>query len=283
MSPVETLFFHGLPAVRLCASDGSTATITLHGAHVVSWTDAQGLERLYLSPTSRFEAGQAIRGGVPVIFPQFSTRGPLPRHGFARTAAWSVVDAPPAPAPAGCSVTLRLHSNTSTRALWPHAFVCELTVALEDGCLTMRLEVHNLGTAPFRFQAALHSYLAVGAIGSVRLSGLENCVFEDSTQADRPRAMDPQAVLPIDGTTDRIYYDTPSPLALQSDLGTLAVRQEGFCDVVVWNPGQTQEGAFADLPQDGHQHFVCVEAALIGRACELGAGERWVGVQTLGA
>ena len=281
MSPVETLLFHGLPAVRLRASDGSTATITLHGAHVVSWTDAQGLERLYLSPTSRFEAGQAIRGGVPVIFPQFSTRGPLPRHGFARTAAWSVVDAPQAPA--GCSVTLRLHSSANTHTLWPHAFVCELTVVLEDGRLAMRLDVSNTGTTPLCFQAALHTYLAVGAIGSVRLSGLQNCVFEDSTQAHGPRAADPQAVLHIDGTIDRIYYDTPSPLALQSDHGALAVQQQGFCDVVVWNPGQTQEGAFADMPQDGYQHFVCVEAALIGRACELAAGEGWGGARRLGA
>lgn len=281
MSQVETLLFHGLPAVRLRAGDGSTATITLHGAHVVSWTDAQGLERLYLSPTSRYEAGQAIRGGVPVIFPQFSTRGPLPRHGFARTAAWSVADA--SPAPAGCSVTLRLHSSAETHALWPHAFVCELTVTLDAGRLAMRLEVSNLGTAPFSFQAALHTYLAVGAIGSVRLSGLENCVFEDTTQAHGPRAADPQAVLHIDGTTDRIYYDTPSPLALQSDHGALALQHQGFCDVVVWNPGQTAEGVFSDMPSDGYQHFVCVEAALIGRPCELGAGECWVGVQTLGA
>lgn len=280
MPQVETSIFHGLPAIRLHANDGSTATITLQGAHVVSWTDAQGLERLYLSPTSRFEAGQAIRGGVPVIFPQFSMRGPLPRHGFARTAAWTVVDAPQASA--DCRVTLRLCSNADTRALWPHAFVCELTVALEDDHLCMRLEVSNPGTTPFSFQAALHTYLAVGAIGSVRLSGLENCVFEDTTQAHGPRAADPQTVLHIDGTTDRIYYDTPSQLGLQSDHGALALEHQGFCDVVVWNPGKTGEGAFADLPLDGYQHFVCVEAALIGRACELGAGECWVGVQTLG-
>lgn len=251
MSQVETLLFQGLPAVRLRASDGSTATITLHGAHVASWTDAQGLERLYLSPTSRFEAGQAIRGGVPVIFPQFSTRGPLPRHGFARTAAWTVADAPQAPA--GCSVTLRLCSSADTHALWPHAFGCELTVALEDGRLSMRLEVSNPGTTPLRFQAALHTYLAVGAIGSVRLSGLESCVFEDSTQAHGPHAADPQAVLRIDGATDRIYYDTPSQLALQSDHGALALQQQGFCDVVVWNPGQTEEGAFAGRVVQGNR------------------------------
>ena len=80
------------------------ARVVLHpyGAHVVSWTTADGDERLFLSPRSAYSEGAAIRGGVPVIFPQFNQRGPdfdVPRHGFARNRRWrrcSCAAAPPA-------------------------------------------------------------------------------------------------------------------------------------------------------------------------------------------
>jgi hypothetical protein len=80
----------GLPVVRLLAPDGASATVALHGGHVLSWVPAGGRECLYLSPRSGYAPGQAIRGGVPVIFPQFSDRGPLKRHGFARVVPWQL-------------------------------------------------------------------------------------------------------------------------------------------------------------------------------------------------
>ena len=83
-SVIELSRFEGLDAVELRAPDGARATVLLHGGHVVSWVPAGADEQLYLSPKSSFAPGSAIRGGVPVIFPQFNTRGPLQRHGFAR-------------------------------------------------------------------------------------------------------------------------------------------------------------------------------------------------------
>ncbi|MCB2000494.1 MAG: D-hexose-6-phosphate mutarotase, partial [Rhodoferax sp.] len=84
--------FHGTPALALQAADGARVLVTLHGGHVVSWVPAGGHgEQLYLSPRSGFGQRQAIRGGVPVVFPQFSDRGPLPRHGFVRNRAWQLL------------------------------------------------------------------------------------------------------------------------------------------------------------------------------------------------
>ncbi|MCH5754687.1 hypothetical protein MMA59_22970, partial [Salmonella enterica] len=64
--------------IRLTAPDGATATMSLNGGHLLSWQPAGAPEQLYLSPRSEYASGKkAIRGGVPVIFPQFSDRGPL--------------------------------------------------------------------------------------------------------------------------------------------------------------------------------------------------------------
>lgn len=221
------------------------------------------MKRLYLSPRSHFGTGQAIQGGVPVIFPQFSSRSSLPRHGFARTSAWSMVDAPAAPAP--CSVTLRLQSSAAKRAVWPFAFVCDLTLALDQGGLSLGMEVRNTGGKPFSFQAALHSHFAVDCLASLRIAGLEDCAFEDCTQAG------------VNGAMDRIHFNSPQALELHSDLGALALQQQGFCDVVEWNPGNTGPDTVADLSADGYQHFVCIEAAKIGDINSLEPGQCWAG------
>ena len=44
---------------------------------------------LFLSKDAVFNASKAIRGGIPICWPQFGPRGNLPAHGFARTTAWT--------------------------------------------------------------------------------------------------------------------------------------------------------------------------------------------------
>ncbi|MFZ3287173.1 MAG: D-hexose-6-phosphate mutarotase, partial [Telluria sp.] len=80
--------FGELPAVQLSAPDGAQATITLYGAHLVSWKSADGRERLFCSTGCALDGSGPIRGGVPVIFPQFAARGTGMRHGFARVSGW---------------------------------------------------------------------------------------------------------------------------------------------------------------------------------------------------
>ncbi len=281
MPTLENCQFHGLPAVRLCAADGATATITLHGAHVVSWKSAAGVEQLYLSPNTRFESGQAIRGGVPVVFPQFNTRGVLPRHGFARTCRWALVE-DATQAEDACTVTLALQSHKVIKALWPYAFGCNLTVALQADRLVMTLSVSNHGPKSFSFQAALHTYLAVGSIDSIKLRGLDDCDFEDCTAAGGNAIQRHSSLQPYEAI-DRIYFDAPDCLQLQSALGQTELQQSGFSDVVVWNPGGSAAACPPDLPKDGFRQFLCVEAARIGKPVQLGPEQTWNGTQTIRA
>ncbi|CAG5123526.1 unnamed protein product, partial [Candidula unifasciata] len=68
--------------------DGNTALVHLHGATLLSWK-CRGIEHLYLSQTAVFDNKKAIRGGVPVVFPNFGPWPLGPQHGFARIKRWT--------------------------------------------------------------------------------------------------------------------------------------------------------------------------------------------------
>src|SRR5699024_9175342 len=55
---------HGVDALRVDTA-AATADVLLDGAHLVSWTPAGQTDLLWLSPDSRFGAGEAARGGIP--------------------------------------------------------------------------------------------------------------------------------------------------------------------------------------------------------------------------
>ena len=65
-APTGPTTFNGQPAVHLRAPDGASATILLHGGHLVSWCPMGEDEQLFLSPLARYGEGQSVRGGVPV-------------------------------------------------------------------------------------------------------------------------------------------------------------------------------------------------------------------------
>ena len=271
-----------LPVVTLRAPDGACATVALHGGHVLSWIPAGGSEMLYLSPRSGFAPGQAIRGGVPVIFPQFSDRGPLRRHGFARVLPWQRVRQ--STDDGSASLVLRLEHGPQTQGFWPHVFVLELTVQVGAAGLSIGLNCLNSGPDAFSFHAALHSYFRVQDLPHCRLSGLQGLRYQDAL--DHQDKLQPGDVEWGVGDLDRVYTRVPGPLLLTDpgrDGGAtlLQIGQEGFEDVVVWNPGAGKCAALADMPADGWRHMACVEAARIARPVTLLPGAQWQGVQTL--
>jgi glucose-6-phosphate 1-epimerase len=275
--------YAGQPALRLEADDGATATVLLHGGHVVSWVPAGSREQLYLSPDTQFGEGVAVRGGVPVIFPQFNERGPLPRHGLVRTRSWEPVDVA---VRAGRAVgVLRFCDDPATRAHWPHRFVLELRVGLGGNALDLELEVHNTGDQPFCFHAALHTYLRCDDATTLRLEGLQDCEFEDFAPGAAPTCGRQEgAALVLDGRpVDRVYAGAKRPLALCEPGRRVGIEMREYADVVVWNPAAAGANRIADLPGDGWRHLLCVEAARILAPVQLMPGERWIGVQSLRA
>lgn len=238
-----------------------TTELCTQGAHLARWRDA-----LFLSSRSRFERGQPIRGGIPLIFPWFGDdplrlgRG---AHGFARRVEWRVLESEERAD--GLRARLELRDDDATRALWPHRFRAELSVAA-GAELALELVVHNTDRTEFTFEAALHTYLAVGDVRRATLRGLEGARFVDKLDGFRER---PPSGLPLtlSGPADRIYLAGPATLELDdASLGrTLLLEQRGARSTVVWNPWEAAAARMADLG-DEWPKFLCVESANVGAA-----------------
>jgi glucose-6-phosphate 1-epimerase len=256
------------PGVRITAS--------ARGAHLMSWT-TRGVDRLWMSPLSHHGQAEALRGGVPVLFPQFGTFGDLPKHGFARTADWQPVHAQPEQGRA--TLSFQLTDSEATRAVWPHAFRTRLDISASPIDLTMQLIVENRGQDVARFTGGLHTYLAV-ADPEAWISGLEGCHAWDGASTSSPhfsehlegriRALDAQ---------DLVISGALAPVVLNDAvLGTMHVAAEGFSNRVVWNPGPGH--SLPDVAAGDEARFVCIEPTAVVPVV-LPAGGVWEARQRL--
>jgi len=271
----------GLSGIRLRGPGGASATILHHGAHVTSWTTADGRERLFLSERAVFAAGKAIRGGVPIVFPQFSGRGNLPKHGCARLLAWRFAGAE-ATDKEGVSADFVLTAAGATRAVGPHGFEARLQVRLSAEALSQRLVVRNTDLVPWKFTLAFHGYLHVDGLDGVSVTGLEDSAYIDHVDGVLPKRAD-HAAIAFTGELDRVYPGATGPWQLQQRNSGLRITSEGCADVVVWNPGATLAATLPDLAPGDHERFVCVEPGSVEAPVELAPGAIWTGSQTFTA
>jgi len=72
-------------------------------------------EVFFVSEKAVYDGETAIRGGIPVVFPQFGP-GELPNHGFARTSNWDILSATDG------VLELSLSPNDGISSMWPHDF-----------------------------------------------------------------------------------------------------------------------------------------------------------------
>jgi glucose-6-phosphate 1-epimerase len=266
----------GLAKLTLTNRSGARAEIYRHGAHVTSWIPPDGHERLLLSKNSLYRAGSAIRGGVPICFPQFSGFGPLPKHGFARTTDWELVASDQSQA------QFKLQNSEATRQVWSHPFEARFTVALMNSSLALTLSVTNTGSQPFSFTTALHTYLKVSDVHTVQVGDLHGVHYFDqvTNQTDQVETNSP---LTITGEIDRIYYQAPRQLTVRTSPYQTTLTTENFPDVVIWNPWSQKGATLADLEPEGYRHMLCIEAAVVGQPIALAPQQSWRGTQTLHA
>lgn len=238
----------------------ATAAVARHGAHVVSWQPVGHDPVIFTSAHARFEPGVAIRGGIPICFPWFGA-GPggdrSPSHGFARLRQWRLAAAEQV----GDDVELafELTDDETSRRDWPQAFVAEYRVTVGER-LTAALTVRNTGERPMTFEAALHTYLAVGDYLEVSVHGLEGVHFDDVAHDQHGTETGP--LRPV-GPLDRVYLGTEADVEVHdATLGrAIRVATTGSRSTIVWNPGPDGAAGMADLGDDEWRRMVCVESA----------------------
>eukprot|EP00250_Pteridium_aquilinum_P013690 c21506_g1_i1 orf=371-1285(-) len=274
----------GMEKVVLREPQGSSVVIYLYGGQVTSWKNAQGEELLFMSSKAIFKPPKAIRGGIPICFPQFSNLGSLEPHGIARNRFWIIDPNPPLPPVNGIKayVDLILKLSEDDVKPWPHNFEFRLRVALGNASLTLTSRIRNTDSKPFSFTFALHSYFSVSDISEVRVEGLETLDYLDNLQ-NRKRFTEQGDAITFDGEVDRIYLSTPTKIAIidHEKKRTFALRKEGLPDAVVWNPWDKKSKMIPDLGDEDYKRMVCVEAAAIERPITLKPGEEWKGRQEI--
>jgi len=215
-----------------------------------------------------------VRGGVPVMFPQFNELGPLPKHGLVRTATWQEA-ASHASTPSADGAAYQLSLDQSLDPRWPHAARLTLDVQAAQGTLEITLSVLNIGNSAFDWTGGLHPYFSVVDSLSATLSGLEGCELQDRydvcAKTERARSLSWTGE-----AFERLYAAAP-PLMLDAGSHRLKLSCSGFDQWMVWNPGRELAQSIADLAPEDWRRFVCIEPVVVSRPNRLLPGEAFAG------
>lgn len=259
------LSFHEGPGgldVAVINNVHATASLSLAGAHVMSFRPHSGRELLWSSPSAAYELSNAMRGGIPVCWPWFADHPHdpygMPIHGVIRTLPFQVTDVKELEG-GGTQISLSASDTPATQALWAHAFQMEMIITVSR-CLRIEWIARNPGSQPYQYTGALHPYFAVSNVHDLNLRGLENTDFLDKYDHNQRKTQSGSVLFP--GKIDNVYLNTTSDMWLE-DPGfrrTIHLRKLGSRTSVVWNPAE-DDATFPDVGAGQHPFFVCVESA----------------------
>jgi len=251
-----------LPKIEV-RTDWSAAEIYLLGAHVSDFKKNNDPPLLFTSQCSRFAHGQAIRGGIPIIFPWFGPREASASHGFARTTDWELHEAITVP---DGGVSLRFgFPGTTESAMWPN-FAANFVVTVTA---TLRLELILTNASPdqdLAIENCLHTYFSVGDIHAVSVAGLQGVSYLDKVD-NFAQKTEGSAAIPIQSEVDRVYFDATGPVEiLDRALGRrIRIDKQGSASTVLWNPWSAKSQQMTDFGNEEYKTMLCVESGNVGK------------------
>jgi galactose mutarotase-like enzyme len=252
-----------MPDLLTIAAADLTARINPFGAELWSLTDGQGRE--YMT-----DADPAFwTGHAPLLFPIVGALNEgryrlgdseyaLPKHGFARTSGFAVVEA------SGAVARLGLTDSAATRAVYPFAFALDLEFALRGATLAMTATVANRGDAAMPFSFGFHPAFAWPLPGGAAKH--DHRVIFAEVEPEPIRRIDPPSGLVLDKAQ-------PSPVEARAFTPQAALFE---ADALIWDrlasrdltfgaPGGTSLAiAFPDTPMLGiwqkpGANYLCIE------------------------
>jgi glucose-6-phosphate 1-epimerase len=249
---------------RVGTVGGSDFTAYDHGAQLASWNLA-AQPVLYLSRRATFQPDSSIRGGVPICWPWFGPgrgRPHSPSHGFARISPWRLVSETVTGSAAQLAWELDSDdvAGQPGRDLWPHPFQARSEIVVGDTA-QVRLTVVNTGDRTLDYEVALHTYLVVGDVARVHLSGLDGADWFDKVDGGTHRQ---DGDLRITGETDRVYHSA-GPVHVHDPVldRVITVTKEGSPDTIVWNPWAHKGQDIGDMEPQDWSRMLCVEAGSV--------------------
>lgn len=241
------------------------AAVTLQGAQLIAWQPAGEKPVIWLSDKTAWNAGKAIRGGVPICWPWFGPAGE-PAHGFARNLPWTLTAHDENEN--SVMLTFELKSSEQTKKLWPHDFTLFARFRFSERC-EIELEAHG----DFDATAALHSYFEVADIADVEVSGLGPNYIDKVNNGITGTSADGKQTYPH--RVDRIYTQPTDCSVIEDKAGqrVIEVYHHHQRDVVTWNPGAELSCSMSDMANEGFKTMVCVETAHVSQPMK-SAGEQ---------
>mmetsp|Transcript_74776 Transcript_74776/g.118980 ORF Transcript_74776/g.118980 Transcript_74776/m.118980 type:complete len:290 (+) Transcript_74776:29-898(+) len=262
----------------------ATAIIHRYGATVLSF-QVDEEEQLFVSSKAKFDRSKAIRGGIPLVYPQFGP-GAMPQHGFARVTDWTLHKKDDDVA----ILTLKSDDLADEwKQRWKYSFALQYTVRVTDAnTLCTELSVSNAEKeSAFEFTVLLHTYFRVNA-AEIKVFGLKGLQFSDKLEADKDAQIkkEENEAVGIASEVDRVYMnigeqDIVLVDASKAKYPKMTIQRQNFSDVVLWNPWIAKAAQMGDFDDAEYKNMVCIEPGNVAKPVTLKAGETNVFKQTL--
>lgn len=270
------------------SKSGAKCTIYPFGATLTSCQTSSGKELLFVSRDAILDGSKAIRGGIPVCFPQFGQPDKaMPQHGFLRNNLWKEVTGGrfDDDESAGTVLELELKDVVTARGTGKWGMDTKLdakvtyTVKIDGDGFTTTIAMENTGTEKWDFQVLLHNYFLVQDRVALdgdkcHVKGLEGYAVSDKVTGDAyVLGTDPVTIPPT--LIDRVYTPPKGTLDLNLAIAAgpsknLSLTASGDVDGtkvavsgVVWNPQATNAKAMGDFGDDQYIDMICVEPGLL--------------------